>query len=365
MDLLEQQLLTKAQSTDFNVIKLLGVGQHGMVVQAKCQRLGIPNPNKTYAVKLLFNFTHEYSSVMSNQYENEWLILSRLLPHPNIIRYWCQFISPVPESFLPHMPEAVREQVHKRNSKGEKVCRRGQFLVLDSHPNTLDVWLKQNPKLQTMRMILKFSCQLLDAVNFLYKQHICHLDLKLGNILVSKTNDVVLCDFGCAVQFPDYSFNLKWHHGMSVGGNRAHLSPEVLSQYHICRQNPRSQGFISYKYQPSFALGVIIHEIITGCHPLEDYPIAYMENGLVSYIPTDIAVLPSLYHSQLSDLTNGLLHPDVSQRMDLLKAIDVVRNLQEEHGVGTRDRVMKIEDELKKIRDERDLAEVSIIYLLF
>ena len=41
-----------------------------------CTLKGLPNPFKLYAVKLLFNFTHEYSSIVRNIYKNEWLILS-------------------------------------------------------------------------------------------------------------------------------------------------------------------------------------------------------------------------------------------------------------------------------------------------
>ena len=86
MEVVELSILNAAQAADFEIQHLVGMGQNGMVVAASCSCRGLPNPGKLYAVKLLFNFTHEYSSVLRNTYENEWLVLSRLLPHENIVR---------------------------------------------------------------------------------------------------------------------------------------------------------------------------------------------------------------------------------------------------------------------------------------
>ena len=86
MEVVELNILNAAQAADFEIQHLVGMGQNGMVVAACCSCRGLPNPGKLYAVKLLFNFTHEYSSVLRNTYENEWLVLSRLLPHENIVR---------------------------------------------------------------------------------------------------------------------------------------------------------------------------------------------------------------------------------------------------------------------------------------
>ena len=206
MDLLEQQLLTKSQAKDFTVSHLLGTGQHSMVIAATCKRLGLPNPKKLYAIKLLFNFTHEYTSVLSNQYENEWLVLSRLLPHPNIIRYWSQFISSIPDEFLEYMPIELQKLVDKMNSHGECVRRKGQFLVLDYYPRTMqDYVMKSADTPLQVDTLLRFSIQITEGVQYLEQQHICHLDLKLANILLTEDFQLVMCDFSCAVQFPDAS----------------------------------------------------------------------------------------------------------------------------------------------------------------
>ena len=49
-----------------------------MVISAKCNRRGLPFPNKLYAVKILFNDTGLRTKDIRDAYENEWEILSRI-----------------------------------------------------------------------------------------------------------------------------------------------------------------------------------------------------------------------------------------------------------------------------------------------
>ena len=364
MDLLEQQLLTKSQAKDFTVSHLLGTGQHGMVIAATCKRLGLPNPKKLYAVKLLFNFTHEYTSVLSNQYENEWLILSRLLPHPNIIRYWSQFISSIPDEFLEYMPIEMQKLVDRVNSHGERVRRKGQFLVLDYYPRTMqDYIMKSADTPLQVDTLLRFSIQITEGVQYLEQQHICHLDLKLANVLLTEDFQLVLCDFGCAVQFPDASFFLQWHHGINVGGNRAHLSPEVLSQFHKCRRDSKTYRTLCYKGQPAFALGVIIYELATrGDHPLGDYPLGHTTDGIVQYMSSDMSPLPSCYPQQLADLIKQLLDPNPATRLDISSALRTLGKLHRELGCQEQSENGSSEDitrEFTRVCEERDLAQVG------
>ena len=359
MDLIEQQLLTKAEANDFTIQRLLGTGQHGMVVETKCNRIGLPD-GKLYALKLLFNFTHEYTSVMSNHYENEWIILSRLLPHPNIVRYWGQFISPIPDAFVPLMPPDISAQVDRPPSQQHEVLRRkGQFIVLDMHPYTLESRLKGQDTFVPPAVLLKQAAQVLNAVQYLYSHHVCHLDLKLSNILVAADSTLVLCDFGCAVQFEDAKFLLNWHQGMSVGGNRTHLAPEVLSDYHRCRTG-KARKIIKYDKQPSFAAGVLISEMATKNHPLPDYPLAYMNDGIVNYTSEDISSPPPSCPQQLTQCLRELLHPDPYTRRDIESALEIVTDLLQQHG-GGEGHVSGTSSELERLRKDRDIAKVKVI----
>ena len=368
---LQQQKLNEATADDFIVVKLLGVGKHGLVVKSSFKREGLLSNEKFYAIKLLFNFTHEYTSVISNKFENEWLILSRLLPHPNIVRYWSQFISTISPSFIPHIPNEIRQQVIKNTSKGEIRYRSGQFLVFDCYSSTLSQWLAINrsSSICTPVLLLKFCRELLRAINYLHQHNVCHLDLKLDNVLVSDTMSIVVCDFGCAIQFSDSNLELQWIHGLSIGGNRAHLSPEVLTGYHKCRTD-HTQKKIHYMKQSAFAVGVLIHEIVTGEHPLDDYPLSYMLNGKVSYSPAvveDGCKIPSSYPPQFGQIVKGLLCSDESKRMDLSVALNSVEEMLKDLNHPSDWKQLNFEEEIEVLRIDKKFAEVrklAIIILL-
>ena len=363
--------LKNAKAEDFTVTKLLGVGKHGLVVKAKLNTSESSSSNdKTYAVKLLFNFTHEYTSVISNKFENEWLVLSRLLPHPNIVRYWSQFVSPISQSFIPHIPNDIRKEVVKKGvtSNGRGLTyRSGQFLVFDCHPSTLSQWVVENRSSKACTsssiVFLKFSLELLEAVNYLQQHSVCHLDLKLDNVLVSKHTSLLLCDFGCAIQFEDSDFQLQWIHGASIGGNRAHLSPEVLTGYHQCRTDPTKKK-ICYKKQASFAVGVLIHEIVTGQHPIDDYPLSQMHDGIVSYPSSVITkTMPHVYPHIFQRTVNGLLHSNASERMDVSEALLNIKGLLHDYdqSVGAT-KQLNVEEKIQQLFLEKELAEVCAIY---
>ena len=50
--------------------------------------------------------------------------------------------------------------------------------------------------------MLKWFAQLLSALAYLDNCHIAHCDLKLKNILLSKEDNLKLCDFGSAMKLP-------------------------------------------------------------------------------------------------------------------------------------------------------------------
>ncbi len=362
---LQQQRLNEAIADDFTVIKLLGIGKHGLVVKATFKREGVLSQKKFYAVKLLFNFTHEYSSVISNKFENEWLIMSRLLPHPNIVRYWSQFISSISHSFIPHIPNEIRQLVTKNNNNnGGSKYRSGQFLVFDCHSSTLSQWLAINrsSSICSPILLLKFCYEILQAINFLHQNNICHLDLKLDNVLVSDTLSIVVCDFGCAIQFSDSKFDLQWIHGLSIGGNRAHLSPEVLTEYHRCRTDHRHKT-IHYKNQPAFAVGVLIYEIVTGEHPLDDYPLSYTLNGNVSYqsaVIEDSLKILSSYPPQFCQVVKELLCCDETKRIDLSGALNSIEEMLKDlnHPAALDSKQINLEEEMRCLQIEKKLAEV-------
>ena len=311
LEVLELSTLTSSSAADFSVIHALGSGNSGLVVAATCKRPGLPVQDKRYAVKLLYNFSHEYSSVMNNSLENEWLILSRLLPHPNIVRFWAQFVSTIPTSFSKHLPDDLRAKSVYKDRSGVTQARKGQFLVLDHHQQNLIDWMDQFPLPLSYEVTLNMTEQILHALLYLERNTIRHLDLKRSNILITNGDCPVICDFGCAVQFPDATFVLAYTHGVPVGGNRAHLAPEVLSTSHKCRHEPSNYSSIDYSKQASFAAGILICEIATGAHPLQDYPLGFSTQGTVKYSTQDLTPLPEFYPKSFHSIIGDILRVEL------------------------------------------------------
>ena len=365
MEVAELSALNSSKAADFEIDRVLGAGQNGLVVSARCTRTGLPDRRKLYAVKLLFNFTHEYTSVVRNAYENEWLILSRLLPHENVVRFWSQFISPIPETFAGLLPDHVKRHATRRNRAGEIIRSKGQFLCLDYHPSDLEKWVGNYPAPMHIDVLLNTVEQILEAVIYLEKNRICHLDLKLSNFLVAENSHVILCDFGCAVQFSDSSFSLRYSHGMLPGGNKAHLAPEILNTYHRLRRNPASKDVLNYSRQESFAVGVLIHELATREHPLNEYPLAFTRSEVITYESREVPSLGDCYPKSFCSIVSDLLALEPSKRMGTQEALTQLRvccikskdreQQQQAMAVSTG----SLQMELERTRRERDLAKVS------
>jgi serine/threonine protein kinase len=86
----------------------------------------------------------------------------------------------------------------------------GEYDVLDSIDNLninrySNIW-------NSSKAILRFSKHMIEALNYLHLNKICHLDIKPENIMInSKDNSFKMIDFGFSSiePFNDYVFNLK------------------------------------------------------------------------------------------------------------------------------------------------------------
>ena len=76
------------------------------------------------------------------------------------------------------------------------------------------------------RELLKLMNQVMDAVSYLHKANIAHLDIKLENIILNpKTNVLKLIDFGEAVVFKNNNIPIKFY---GQRGTLEYISPEVF-----------------------------------------------------------------------------------------------------------------------------------------
>lgn len=107
-----------------------------------------------------------------------------------------------------------------------------------------------------------------------------HRDVSPGNILVSRTGDIKLADFGIAKATA--LRNVTW--GRMVKGKFAYMSPEQVAGEAVTAASDQ------------FALGVTLHELLLGRRPFDGPgPLATMENIRRMPLPEDpeLVALPS------------------------------------------------------------------------
>ncbi|KAL5271322.1 hypothetical protein ACHWQZ_G001830 [Mnemiopsis leidyi] len=383
---IELRILSASRAADFSLDRILGNGDNGVVVSAKCSRRGLPFPNKLYAVKILFNDNALRTRDIRDAFENEWEILSRIRTHPHIIRYWSQFVDIVPEVIArqckhptPNM-QSQNRSTHARLfpplTDNQRITNThnpiihhsqfsSQFVIMDFHHNNFGRKRATLPTPLPINTGMKYCVQLADGLVFLKSQGVLHLDLKPDNILLSDTDDIIICDFGCAQQFDTESMRMSLVRGQPPGGNPAHLSPEVLNEFFRVQRGGPSAGpaAVSYFRQTEWAYACMVHEMIRNVHPFPEYPVRY--GRPIQYYDRQIPSLPTSYPQEFQFIVRQLLSYEPTTRPSIKEAFNIltschqgeaeynVQELQNKISMLT-DRCQSAERERKEARRERD-----------
>jgi len=109
--------------------------------------------------------------------------------------------------------------------------------------------IKDNPKLP-MERVLKYATQLAGALAAAHAEDVVHRDLKPQNILVDKTDQVYIADFGLAKSFAEGAVGMT-QAGAYLGTPR-YMSPEQV------------QGGPTDGRSDLYAYGLILYELVTG-----------------------------------------------------------------------------------------------------
>eukprot|EP01041_Mallomonas_annulata_P005709 gene5709-11520_t len=114
-----------------------------------------------------------------------------------------------------------------------------------------------------------FICQVLLAVEACHKQHILHRDIKPENLLMKETGYLMLSDFGISKILPD----IEDCRGTS--GTHGYMAPEIYLPRH--KHGTPAQWF---------AVGVTLHELVTGRRPFDSAKIKACRGGLDKATPS-------------------------------------------------------------------------------
>jgi eukaryotic-like serine/threonine-protein kinase len=112
--------------------------------------------------------------------------------------------------------------------------------------------MKDNPKLPLERVV-KFATQLAGALAAAHAENVVHRDLKPQNILVDKTDQIYVSDFGLAKSFAEGAIGMT-QTGAFLGTPR-YMSPEQV------------EGKPTDGRSDLYAYGLILYEMVTGDVP--------------------------------------------------------------------------------------------------
>lgn len=316
--LLETRMLYTTNLEHFEIIKVISEDTDSLVLRAKCVRPGVPNPDRTYAIKFLSDYLHETTQTqVSKKFRNEYDVLCQLPPHENIIHMWAFFYDrPGPE---------VKKYFRKLSGNFRSL---GLFILMDEHPLSMmeQLAILADNRGPLSNKVVEWMRDVMRGLVFLEKHHVVHRDLKLSNLLLTKNGKVIICDFGKAIYLGD-SYKVSYPYaGMDIGGNQAHLAPEILN----CRSGPRST--LDYSKQPVWAAGVLAYELAGHQSPFASGTID--QRG---YAVDQLPALRTTYCSnsahyqklpaELTRLAGSMLQPDPSDRPSLQRCLDTLNNI--------------------------------------
>ena len=206
------------------------------------------------------------------------------------------------------------------------------FIVMERiEGSSLKSWLDQLPL--PSDEVAALGAKVAVALHDLHRQHVIHLDVKPSNIMLRRTGEAVMIDFGLARH--DHLPDLQAEEFHGPIGTGAYISPEQLQEI---RSDPRSD---------LYALGVMMYFFATGERPFGDPdrvrewrrrlyrdpvpPRAYqadLPEWLQEIILRCLEVEPNKRHDTAAQLAFDLQHPDQVQltaRADRLRRPGVLQ----------------------------------------
>lgn len=243
---------------DFELLKVIGKGSFGKVMQVKKRDTG-----KVYALK----------SIRKAHIVNKMEVTHTLAEKFVLSRVNSPFIVPLKFAF----------------QSAEKL-----YLVLSFiNGGELFYHLQKVRRFPLIRAKF-YICELISAIETLHKMNIVYRDLKPENILLDHQGHIALCDFGlCKINMKnDQKTN-------TFCGTPEYLAPELLL----------SKGYT--RVVDFWTIGVLLFEMITSLPPFYDEDVNKMYNKILN----DPLIFPDYVDNVTSDLISKLLIRDPEMRL--------------------------------------------------
>lgn len=199
----------------YEILEVVGAGGMSIVYKAKCHRL-----NRNVAIKVLKpEFSNDKNFVTKFRIEAQ---ASAGLTHPNIVNV-----------FDVYDDDGI------------------YFIVMELVDGiTLKEYIEENGRLPMDRAI-DFAMQIAAGLEAAHENHIIHRDIKPQNIIVSRTGNLKVTDFGIAKAATSTTLT------SGAMGSVHYISPE------------QARGGYSDERSDIYSLGITMYEMVTGRVPFE------------------------------------------------------------------------------------------------
>jgi serine/threonine protein kinase len=177
------------------------------------------------------------------------------------------------------------------------------FLVLDYAPN--GTLRQQHPKGSVLPLptVVTYVKQMAEALQYAHDQKLIHRDVKPENMLVGRSNEVLLSDFGIALM----AQTLRDQEGMQdVAGTLLYMAPEQIQGY------PR-------RASDQYSLGILVYEWLAGECPFGGSLTEIISQHLAVSPPPLRAKMPTVAPAA-EQVVMTALEKDFEKRFDSVRA---------------------------------------------
>jgi serine/threonine-protein kinase len=164
-------------------------------------------------------------------------------------------------------------------------------------------------------LVLDYTCQICNAVDYAHRQGVLHRDLRPSNVLVSETGLVKVADFGTS-RFLEIAA-----HGTTVIGSPPYMAPE---QFH------GKAVFASDLY----SLGVTMYQMLTGVLPYDTPSPADLDRLMRGELVTAPRIRNPKVPKALSDIVIKAMSPEIPTRYQ--RAGDLLHDVLAARETGVR-----------------------------
>jgi len=200
---------------------------------------------------------------------------------------------------------------------------------------SLDKKIEEKKRLD-YKTCIKYTKQIGSALAFMHQEHMLHLDVKPANVMLRKSDDAVLIDFGLSKQYDE---NGEPESSTKVGGGTPGYAPLEQANYHEGKDFPVVMDV--------YALGGTMFKMLSGCRPPEASDI--LNDG---FPEKDLEVVN--VPQQLIGCIEKAMHPTKKNRYQTIASfIDAIESVKNE--------IETSEETTVEVAVVDDLSEAEIV----